>query len=455
MTGTPPSRKSAYVALFVLMLSYLLSYVDRTALGVLQEPIKQELGLSDWQLGLLSGPAFALLYSIVGLPLARLSEHRNRSVILAACLVLWSVMTMVCGLARTYAQMLLARVGISIGEAGGTPAAHSLIADLFPSKARGRALAFYSFGAPAGAFLGAVTAGWLAHHYGWRTAFIMLGPPGFVLAIAVIWLVPQLQRGRLDVNAGQAQDDAPPPPFSGVLKLFFSNPVLRHSAAGAALIVLVGYGIASFLPSFLIRRYGLDIGAAGLISGLVNGAGAGVGTLASGFAVDRYGVRNPRFYSWLPAVMVTTAAPCFILGFLSSTLAVAVPLLMIATLAIFTYLAPTFAQMHNMIDARMRATASSIMYLIMNLIGLGIGPPLIGLISDYMTRVALTRAAGSGPVPRCVEAAASLPVCQHAAGIGITYALVVISMILFWAAAHFWIAGYHIGRRRRAVELPT
>ncbi|MBZ9649128.1 MFS transporter [Sphingobium sp. 3R8] len=452
MTGTSPSRKSAYVALFVLMLSYLLSYVDRTALGVLQEPIKQELGLSDWQLGLLSGPAFALLYSIVGLPLARLSEHRNRSVILAACLVLWSVMTMVCGLARTYAQMLLARVGVSIGEAGGTPAAHSLIADLFPSKERGRALAFYSFGAPAGAFLGAVTAGWLAHHYGWRTAFIMLGPPGFVLAIAVIWLVPQLQRGRLDVNAGQAQDDAPPPPFSAVLKVFFSNPVLRHSAAGAALIVLVGYGIASFLPSFLIRRYGLDIGAVGLISGLVNGVGAGVGTLASGFAADRFGARNVRFYSWLPAIMVTAAAPCFILGFLSSTLAVAVPLLMIATLAIFTYLAPTFAQMHNMIDARMRATASSIMYLIMNLIGLGIGPPLIGLISDYMTRVALTQAAGSGLVPRCVGAVASLPVCQHAAGIGITYALVVISLILFWAAAHFWIAGYHVGRRRHAVE---
>lgn len=455
MTESTPSRRAAYVALVVLMLTYMLSYIDRTALGVLQEPIKHELGLTDWQLGLLSGPAFALLYAITGLPIARLAERYNRSAILAGSLVIWSAMTMFCGLARSYTQILFARVGVSIGEAGGNPTSHSLIADLFPASERGRAIAFYSFGAPAGAFVGAVAAGWLAHHWDWRTAFFMLGPPGFILAIAVLLLIPRLQRGRYDPATEQSANAGAPPPLRAVLTAFLGNPVLRHLAAGSALIVLAGYGIAAFLPSFLIRRHGLDIGSVGIIAGLVNGAGAAVGTLASGFAVDRFGGRDARLYAWLPAIMVAAAVPCFVFGFLTDALALSVTLLTIGTLAIYTYIAPTFAQLHNMMEARMRATAASIMYLIINLVGLGIGPPLIGFISDRMTQVALQQAAGNANIRSCLDATAIVPDCQRAAGIGITYALVIISMTLLWAAVHFWFAGRRLGQSMNPTAAPV
>ncbi|TNF05909.1 MAG: MFS transporter [Sphingomonadales bacterium] len=437
-----PSRRASFVALGVLMLTYLLSFVDRTALGVLQEPIKRELGLSDWQLGLLSGPAFALLYSIAGLPIARLAERYSRSIILAVSLVIWSGMTMLCGLSRSYGQLVLARVGVSVGEAGGNPVAHSLIADLFPPSERGRAIAIYSFGAPAGAFLGAVATGWLAFHFGWRTAFLMLGPPGFILTLAVIFLVPKPKRGQFDERM---QDDVDAPSLRAVISVFAGNAVLRHLAMGAALIVLTGYGIAAFLPSFLIRRHGLDLGTVGLLAGIVNGLGAAVGTVASGFIVDRFGSRDARLYAWLPAVMAALSVPCFIWGFLTDKLAVAIPLLTLGTFAIYTYIAPTFAQLHNMLETRMRATGASIMYLIMNLVGLGIGPPLIGILSDRMTRMAMKNAGGLD-----CSASATLPGCQQAVGIGLTYALVVISLPLAWASVHFWLAGRKLGSHRVA-----
>ncbi len=447
MTGTAPARSAAYVALLILMLTYLVSFVDRMALGVLQEPIKAELGLSDWQLGLLSGPAFALLYSVMGLPIARLAERRSRSMVLAVSLVLWSLMTMLCGLARNYTQLLLARAGVSIGEAGCNPAAHSLIADLFPPQERGRAIAFYSLGAPLGALLGAIAAGWLAHHWGWRTAFLVLGPPGFILAAVIVLFMPKPLRGRFDARGAESHSDDAAPPFSAVLKAFFGNAALRQLAAGSALIVLVGYGIAAFLPSFLIRKHGLDLGSVGLLAGMINGAGAAVGTLASGFVIDRFGGRDARSYAWLPAIMVAGAVPCFVAGFLTGSLALSAILLTIGTTAIYTYIAPVFAQLHNMLDARMRATGTSIMYLVLNLVGLGLGPPLIGLISDHMTRVAVANVVEQGQASGCSGPAASLSVCAQAAGTGLAHALVIITLILVPAVVHFWLAGRLIGRR--------
>lgn len=439
------SRSAAYLALAILMLTYMVSFVDRIALGVLQEPIKLELGLSDWQLGLLSGPAFALLYSITGLPIARLAERRSRTMILAASLVAWSVMTMMCGLARNFTHLLLARAGVSISEAGCNPTAHSLIADLFPSRERGRAIAFYSLGAPIGAFVGAVAAGWMAQHLGWRTAFLLLGPPGFLLAVVILFFMPKPRRGQYDTTTGpESSEEAPP--FRAVLRAFFGNAVLRQLAAGSAIVVLVGYGVAAFLASFLIRRHGLDLGSVGLLTGLVNGAGAAVGTLGSGFMIDRLGLRDQRWYAWLPAWMVAASVPCFVAGFLTDSLALSVVLLTVATAAIYTYIAPIFAQLHGLMDTRMRATGTSLMYLIMNLVGLGIGPPLIGLISDHLTKAAVANAIEQGFADTCAGLAAADAACVQAAGTGISYALVAISLILVIAIASFWQAGRLIGR---------
>jgi predicted MFS family arabinose efflux permease len=387
----------------VLLLTYMMSFIDRTALGVLQEPIKREFGLSDWELGLLGGPAFAILYALTSVPVARLAEQYNRSRIIASCLFAWSIMTLCCGLARSYTQLLLARIAVSIGEAGGNPAAHSLIADLFAPRRRARALAVYTLGAPAGAFLGATLAGWLAHRWDWRSAFLALGGSGIVLVLPVLALIPPVARGRFDTTATSTAVSA-----QIVLRTLLANRAFRQFAPGAALVVLVGYAVAAFLPSFLTRVHHLDIAEVGLIAGMINGGAAACGTLVGGFAADRLGKHDVRIYGWLPAAALLIATPSFVAGFRSTGLLPSITLLMIATACIYTYIAPTFAQLQSMVGTRMRATAASILFLIINLVGLGIGPPLVGLIAD-----------------------------RH----GIAAGLSCVSLLLVWASFHLWRAG--------------
>jgi len=439
-----PARANA--ALLALLLTYMMSYIDRTALGVLQEPIKREFGLSDGQLGLLGGPAFAILYALASLPIARLAERHSRPVIIAACLAVWSLMTVFCGSAQSYAHLLLARVGVSVGEAGGNPASHSLIADLFPPERRARALSVYTFGVPVGAFFGAVLAGWLAHSWDWRTAFLILGVAGFLLVGPVLLLIPRVPRGRFDASpvTGSVAGTAPPA-ITAVLRVLLHNPAFRHFAVGATLVVLVGYSIAGFLPPFLIRVHGLTVEQVGLHAGLINGAAAGVGTLASGFAADRFGQRDRRFYGWMPAAMVFLATPCFVAGWLSSALWPATLLLMAGTAGIYTYIAPTFSQVHAMVDSRMRATASSVLFLIINLIGLGLGPVLVGQLSDRFAAARFARGGSGDFAAACRRSTAGLEeACRSASAHGLTVALIVVSMLLAWAALHFALAGQRL-----------
>lgn len=432
--------KRANAALIVLLLTYMLSYIDRTALGVLQEPIKHEFDLSDWQLGLLGGPAFAVLYALASLPIARLAERYNRPVIIAACLVVWSLTTAFCGLAQNYVHLLLGRIGVGVGEAGGNPASHSLIADLFPPARRARALSVYTFGVPVGAFLGAALAGWLAQLWDWRTAFLILGLLGVAL-LPALFLIPRVPRGRFD----EAAVETSPPSTAVVLRVLLNNAVFRQLAMGATLVVLVGYSVAGFLPVFLIRVYGVDLGEVGWIAGLVNGAAAGVGTLFGGFAADRYGQRDLRVYAWIPAAMVLVAAPCFIGGFAWGALWPGTALLMVGTAGIYTYIAPTFAQLHAMVGPRMRATAASLLFLIINLVGLGLGPVLVGMVSDRAA--ALRFAASSADYATFCRppAAAKEAACRAASAHGITVALILVSTLLVWAALHFWLAGRRLG----------
>ena len=433
------TRRGAMLVLLILLLTYMMSFVDRTAIGVVQEPIKHELGLTDWQLGLLSGPAFGILYALMSLPIARLADRYDRSWIIATCVFVWSLMTLLCGLAQSYAQLLLARIGVSIGEAGGNPASHSLIADLFPPDRRARAIAIYTFGVPVGAFLGAALAGWLAHMWGWRAAFL--------LAVAVVVFIPAVPRGRYD----PAPAEVAPPNSWRVLRLLAGHPVFRQLAAGASLVVLVGYGVAGFLPPFLIRVHQLDIGEVGVISGLVNGAAAAAGTLLSGFAADRFGKRDIRFYGWMPAAMAFAGAPCLVAGLLVDSLWLAAALLMAGTGAMYTYIAPTFAQVHAMVGARMRATATALMFLIINLVGLGLGPPLIGFISDRVAAGAF----GAGFAERCtlrLPVSADAAACADASAEGLTAGLVAVSLLLIWASVHLWLAGVRLGQSVPSAE---
>lgn len=435
----------AWTVLLLLLLSYTISFVDRTALGILQEQIKYDLHLTDWHLGLMSGPAFALLYAAAGIPLARLAERRDRRIILSACLTVWSTMTMLCGAASSFFQMFLARMGVGIGEAGGNPVAHSLIADLFPATRRGRAIAIYSLGAPAGAFLGAALVGWIAQSLGWRQTFFLLGPPGFALAVLVWFLIPTVTRGRFETNA-----QAETPSFATVLRQLFAQPAYRHAAAGAALVVLVGYGAASFLPPYLIRHHALPMAEVGILAGLVNGVAAAFGTMAGGYAGDRLVARNPRLAGVVPACSVLMAAPFMAFGFLSDDLTISVSCVFLGTMFIYGYIAPTFALVHTLSSARSRATATALFYLIINLVGTGLGPPLIGAVSDAFS----VRAFAGSPDQfhaLCTPGAtaATQDVCRQATAAGLTYALAAVSLLLMWASIHFWLIG-----RARTPQLP-
>jgi predicted MFS family arabinose efflux permease len=434
-----PSARLAHQILILLLLSYTVSYVDRTALGILQEQLKYDLKLTDWHLGLMSGPAFALLYAAAGIPIARLTERFDRRIILSSCLVVWSAMTMACGLAANFVQMFLARMGLGVGEAGGNPVAHSLIADLFPSERRGRAIAIYSLGAPAGAFLGAALVGWLAQQWDWRYVFLMLGPPGFLLALMVWFLVPPIRRGSFEANVQQEQA---PPPFLIVLRRLLGIPAFRHAVAGASLVVLVGYGVASFLPPYLIRRHGLSLGEVGLIAGLVNGVAAALGTLAGGYWGDRLSARHRSFLGIVPAVSVFLAAPLLVIGFAIPHAMGSMVCIFLATMLIYGYIAPTFALVHALSSARSRATAAAIFYLIINLVGMGSGPPLIGALSDHLTSGAF-RALPEQFHILCTraDAASSVEMCREAMASGLTSSLMIVSAILLWASFHFWMVG--------------
>lgn len=441
-----PVPLRSWLALGLLLAAYTISFVDRTAVGVVQEELKFELGLSDWHIGLMIGPAFAIIYALTGLPMARLAERGDRSVILAACIGVWSLMAMACGLARNFAELFIARMGVGVGEAGGNPTSHSLIADLFPQRQRSTAIAIYSLGAPLGSFLGAALVGWLAHVYGWRTAFILLGPPGILIALAVWWLVPSPPRGAFESRP--AGDDVPP--FLTVLRGALSNSAFRHLVWGASLVVMVGYSVAGFLPALLQRSYHLPMTKVGLIAGLVTGLGGGFGTMLGGLAGDRWGMGKPEKLARISAYAAFAAAPLTIGGILSGSLPGVVAGTFLGTLAIYAYIAPAFAQVHGLATARTRATVTAIFYLITNLVGLGLGPPLVGAISDAWARgmLNLDPAAFHSLCTRAKVAAD--PVCAGAAASGMMSALALVSSLTLLAGVHFLIAG-----RRHRENLAT
>lgn len=435
------SRARAGIALGVLSLTYLLSYMDRTVLAVLQEGIKTEFKLTDTELGMLGGPAFAILYSIMGLPIARLADRFNRGRLIAICVFAWSLMTALCGMATSFVQLLISRAGVSVGEAGGNPASHSLIADLYPPKARARAVSVYTLGVPVGAFLGAYLGGHLAQSYGWRMTFIVLGVAGALLTLLVLATIRNVPRGTYDPTPVEQEKT---PSAMDVLRVLIANRAFVHLAAGSALVVLIGYALPAFLASFAMRVHGLPVAQAGLVTGIVMGGGGLLGTIGSGIIADRLGATNRSWYGWVSAIAMLISFPCLTLGLLANDIVIVTALLTIGMALMFTYIPPTFAMIHGMVSSRMRATATSVFYMIINLVGLGIGPPLVGWLSDRFAQHAL-----GGDMAQCagvVEDAILAAQCSNATAFGIRYALLTINIILIWGAFHYWRAGLKLGQ---------
>ena len=409
----------------LLTIIYVLNFVDRQLVGILGQPMKAELGLTDRQLGLLSGVAFALFYTTLGLPIARIAERKSRVGVIAVSLGLWSAMTALCGMARSVPQLVLVRLGVGLGEAGFAPTAQSLIADLVRPERRATALSLFSLGIPVGMLIGAVAGGWLAQSLGWRMAFVWLGLPGIALAILLALTLREPPRSA---------PTAAHPALIDVARTLWRAPGFAHVAAGASIASFAGYGLTSFAVPLLMRRYGLPIGDAASGFGLVAGVSIGLGIGSGGWLADR------RASAGRGGLVAATGA--LVAGLIFPLVLEAGDPRLLAVSAIaplagaHLYFGPTFALTINSVDARSRATAIAILLMAMNAIGLGLGPLTVGALSDAFTQAILPSYS-----PACHSRA-----CTIASAHGLTSALRVDVLLYFWAALHSLLAARAVRR---------
>ena len=383
-TGSPNDENVSvpyrnYV-LAMLTLVYVFNFIDRQLLVILQESIKKELNLSDTQLGLLSGFTFAIFYVVLGIPIARIADKRSRRNTVAISLGLWSLMTACSGLARNFVQLLLARIGVGVGEAGGSPPAHAMISDYFPPQKRSTALSIYSAGIYFGILIGFLMGGYLNQHLGWRTAFFVIGTPGLVFALLFYATVREPRRGATDTttNANEAHT------LGEVLKVLCSNKVFVFLALASALNVFCIYGLMNWAPSFLHRLHGLTSAQVGGLLGPILGIGGAVGSFSGGLLTDYFGKTDKRWYLKIPAygiiIVIPVAAGAL---FLQDTFLAVTCLGLCASLQSM-YLGPALSVAHSLVPASMRSLTSAVFFLAINLIGLGFGPLVVGIISDLL-----------------------------------------------------------------------
>ncbi len=374
------SRAYSRWVVILLMLVYTSNFVDRTILTILGQAIKIDMKISDAEIGLLGGIAFALLYTILGIPIARLAERYNRVVIISVCLAIWSAMTALSGAASNFLMLLLCRVGVGIGEAGCSPSAQSLISDYYAPDKRATALSAYSFGIPLGGMIGAISGGLLAQSVGWRWAFVVVGLPGILLALLTVFSLKEPPRGHSEPV--KPLDDRPPPSLVAVAKRMWSNPSFRHITAGVTLVSFAGYGIGQFGALYYIRRFGLSYAEVGVIFGLIGGFSAGAGTLLGGWVADRIGKSDWRWYAWTPAIGVSIAAPLALAVYLAPNWILAATIALLPGVFGYMYLGPTWGVLHNLVEPRSRASATALLFFVLNLIALGGGPIFTGLAID-------------------------------------------------------------------------
>src|SRR6202167_5252698 len=392
--GTSISREQAaslayrsYV-LAVLVLVYTFNFIDRQIVGILAIPIKTELHLSDSQLGMMGGLAFALFYTLLGIPIARLADRVSRTGIMTAALALWSLMTAVCGLTQNFTQLFLARVGVGVGEAGGVAPAYSLICDYFPSKERARALSVYSFGIPIGSAVGIALGGFITSLMSWRMAFLIVGLAGLLITPLLKLTVREPLRGAFD-EVRIARDDRSAPAGNSsslleVMALLARKPSFWGLSLGAACASMMGYGLFFWAPSFLARSFHLSLLQASLSYGGLVLLGGLFGIWFGGVLADRYGEKRRAMYAFVPAIAFLATVPFYVVGVLSTTLWISFAVLLVPTALALVWLGPVLAAVQHLVPAHMRATASALFLFINNLIGLGLGTTLIGVVSDTM-----------------------------------------------------------------------
>jgi len=388
MASTPMNAagsRSVRVTLWILLTVYIFNFIDRQIVNILAEPIALDLGLSDTQIGLMTGLAFALFYTVLGIPIARFADRSStsRPAVIAISLAVWSGMTAICGLAQNFSQLLLARIGVGVGEAGCTPPAHSLISDIVPPEKRSSALAFYSLGIPIGTLMGMVIGGILADFVGWREAFLIVGLPGVALAL-VVWFVLKDPR-RSDAQMILRNQNQPAAlPLMDALRLVMSSRafVLLLFAGSAA--SFLSYGKTTWTTIFFQRTHDLTPGEVGLWFGIVGGVGGILGTMLGGYLADRFGAKNRRHVLSAPAIGMALAVPLALLAYNSPSWPMALALLFVPTVFNSFYYGPTYSAAQGLVPIRARAIAAATLLFFQNLIGLGLGPLFFGMLSDLL-----------------------------------------------------------------------
>lgn len=381
----------------LFLVIYVINFVDRQIFAILIEPIKSEIHLSDTELGFLGGIAFALFYTFAGIPIARWADRGSRKTIISLAILIWSAMTMFTSTAKSFTMLLVARVGVGIGEAGCSPPIHSLISDYFPEERRGTALSIYALGIPIGGAIGTLAGGWIGEYFGWRIAFLVVGVPGMVIAL-VTWLtLREPPRGFSDRKVKEpAKEPVKEPvreslaadseqvPLSTTIGFLWRLKSFRHLSIAGSLHAFVGYGVALFIPSFFIRIHGYGLAETATYLFLIGMTGM-IGTYLGGFLGDRYGSNDKRWYMGIPGIATLASVPFAVLFYTTENPLLAVVLAVPGAILGPMYLGPTFAMTQTLVTPSMRATASALLLFILNLIGLGLGPVFAGAMSDALS----------------------------------------------------------------------
>lgn len=373
-------RKLTLLGLFLVS---VFNYVDRTILSILQIPIKAELGLSDGQMGALTGLAFALFYSACSLPIARITDRASRKTVVLCSLAFWSLMTALTGLATSFAMLIIFRIGVAVGEAGSVPASVSLISDNYPPVRRATAMSTWGLALPVGMTLGYSATGWLADTLGWRMAFAIVGGVGVLLVPLIFALLTEPPRGRYDDPENAAKST---PPVLESLAMLWHIKAFRFAVLGITLHGFTQYAMMSWNAPFFARSHDLTLSQVAVLMALLSGIGGAIGMYLGGFAADRLAVRDPRWRVWVIALVIGGTVPMALIQYLADSTAIAITAAMFSAALMVAYYGPLLAVTQSVIPPQMRAFSNAVMGLVFNLIGLGLGPWITGMCSDLLAQ---------------------------------------------------------------------
>ncbi len=403
--------------LFMLVLVFTSSHVDRQIMGILGQPIKESLLISDTQLGLLTGIMFAVFYATLGMPMAMWADRNNRRNLISFSVFLWSLMTALCAAATNFMQLLLLRIGVGVGEAGSNPPSHSMIADLYPPEKRSTAMAIFGTGINWGILIGFLVGGWINEWYGWRTAFVVVGLPGILLAVLVRYTVKEPPRGYSEA----LKQETPAPAFREVVRFILRSAVLRHIVAAGALVSFAGYASVIWVPIYLVRIHDMGTGEVGSYLALLIGVGGAIGIYVGGRIADFMAARRgQQWLPWVVAVSSLITLPMLYLTFMATTPMGAIAAYALPAMLGTLYVAPGFALIQNATPLEMRSVAAAINLFITNIIGLGLGPFTVGFFSDVFSQT-------------------------HGED-GLRWGLATTILILLWGVFHYWRCGVMIKR---------